>query len=805
MKYTRGEFNEELYLLWEERTLQPAPNGQSYSVKYCIGGQIDHASIVVKARNFREALEQACYSVAITSSLRPEDIDLHSVYDSSGNLLWGDELAYALVQGKYDASGMSRRDFLTAFGLSSAALLFGVRPKAASAATSSVSLAGTASSFSFFSDDVFSTYLYTGSGASQTIINGINLAGEGGLVWTKNRNTAGWNNLVDSVRGRGYNLYSNSTEAVRGQSASNASLTSFNSNGFSLGSPDSYSNINDSSSTLVAWSFRKAVNFFSVATWVGDNTYGKVVAHDLGATPGLIIVKNLSNVSDWFVLQTSSQLVGRLNATDTFKATGITTTGGGPLVSNVQIFGNGSSYVPPTATNFVVGCPGTGGAVYTNALNNQYVAYLFAHDPSANGVIQCGSFTTDGSGNAAVNLGWEPQFLMTKTSSRVESWRVFDAMRGLYAKPMMASSQLYPDSSSAEYTGGVGRYISSTGFEVSNDEVGSTHIYLAIRRPNKPPTVGTQVYNAIARTATGSATKITGVGFAPDLCFTKTRNSSGNFWLWADRLRGVPNTAGNGMLYSNTSQAEGAGGSGPFITSFESDGISVTAAVGMNLGGETEIHHFFRRAPGFFDVVCYTGVSSGSQNVPHSLGVAPELALIKCRSTVGSSGWAVSCNGVFQSFLNSTSGNLGGSVGSSLTSTYISVGAGGLGSVFAADTYGAGNTGWTYVAYLFATLPGISKVGSYTGNGGSLNIDCGFTTGARFILVRRTNSSGDWYIWDTARGIGTGNDPHLSLNTTAAEVSDDSIDPDNTGFIVNQIAATNINVSGATYMYLAIA
>ena len=112
----------------------------------------------------------------------------------------------------------------------------------------------------------------------------------------------------------------------------------------------------------------------------------------------------------------------------------------------------------------------------------------------------------------------------------------------------------------------------------------------------------------------------------------------------------------------------------------------------------------------------------------------------------------------------------------------------------------------TYVAYLFATLAGISKVGSYTGNGSSLTINCGFTTGARFILIKRTDSTGDWYMWDTVRGIIAGNDPHLSLNTTAAEVtSDDSIDPDTSGFIVNQLAATNVNVTSATYIFLAYA
>ena len=112
----------------------------------------------------------------------------------------------------------------------------------------------------------------------------------------------------------------------------------------------------------------------------------------------------------------------------------------------------------------------------------------------------------------------------------------------------------------------------------------------------------------------------------------------------------------------------------------------------------------------------------------------------------------------------------------------------------------------TYIAYLFATLAGISKVSSYTGNGTSQTIDCGFSTGAKFIIIKRTDSTGDWYFWDVLRGIVAGNDPHLSLNTTAAEVTtDDSIDPDTSGFIVNQNATTNINVTSATYIYYSIA
>jgi hypothetical protein len=127
-------------------------------------------------------------------------------------------------------------------------------------------------------------------------------------------------------------------------------------------------------------------------------------------------------------------------------------------------------------------------------------------------------------------------------------------------------------------------------------------------------------------------------------------------------------------------------------------------------------------------------------------------------------------------------------------------------SFTAADSSIANGAGVTYIAFLFASLDGISKVGSYTGNGSSQTISCGFSAGARFILIKRTDASGDWYFWDSVRGIVAGNDPHFSINTTAAPVTtDDSVDPANSGFIVNQVSATNINVSSGTYIFYAIA
>jgi hypothetical protein len=218
----------------------------------------------------------------------------------------------------------------------------------------------------------------------------------------------------------------------------------------------------------------------------------------------------------------------------------------------------------------------------------------------------------------------------------------------------------------------------------------------------------------------------------------------------------------------------------------------------------TGFAHMFRRAPGFFDVVCRDG-SNDNTVVNHNLGVVPELVITKRRDV--SNEWYVAHSFDGTSFKrNFLESNLAASTINYTANFYFI--APPTETTYTLDGGNANynTSGGKYIDYLFATLPGVSKVGSYTGNGTSQTIDCGFTSGARFILIKRTDSTGDWYVWDTERGIVTGNDPHLSLNTTAAEVtSDDSIDPDSSGFIVNQVAATNINVSSASYIFYAIA
>jgi hypothetical protein len=115
-------------------------------------------------------------------------------------------------------------------------------------------------------------------------------------------------------------------------------------------------------------------------------------------------------------------------------------------------------------------------------------------------------------------------------------------------------------------------------------------------------------------------------------------------------------------------------------------------------------------------------------------------------------------------------------------------------------------SGATYVAYLFASCPGVSRVGTYTGTGATQVVNCGFAAGARFVLIKRTDSPSNWFVWDSARGIFAGNDPYLTLNTSAAEVTNtDWVDTAASGFELSNAAGSLVNTSGGTYIFLAVA
>jgi hypothetical protein len=642
---------------------------------------------------------------------------------------------------------------------------------------------------------VFSTFLYSGTGASQTITNNIDLSTKGGLLWLKARDDTRNNWLYDTVRGKEYGLRSD-LDFV--QNYSTNSITAFNNNGFSIGDSG---NINSSGNTLVSWSFRKQPKFFDVVTFTGTQNSsgtGQVVSHNLGSTPGCIIIKVLSDTSgtgftglnNWIVyhrgLSSPTTQYLRLNLTN-------------------SIDGNGDKVKAVSDTTFTAG--------WEIGLNGfQYVAYLFAHDAGGFGltgtdnVVSCGSYTGNGTSSNFVTLGYEPQWIMIKKSSDAESWYIYDSMRGVATLGGGQSDiKLRANSSGVEGSlAGDAIAFNATGFnlETSDNELnnsGSTYIYIAIRRgPMKVPTVGTSVLGLNARSGTGANATVTGGAGVSDAVIVKNRGSAVAS-LFSSRLTGTR------YLVTSTDAAEVAAGTtilqaNPWDVM---DGVKVgTTSTITNASSNTFINYLFKRAPSVFDVCCYTGNGS-TQNVSHNLGVAPELIIAKSRSLSGSDWWVYASplttpqNKYLR--LQSTDGEstATGLWGSSLpTSTTFGLGA-----------FAPNSSGETFVAYLFATLAGVSKVGSYVGTHdttGPQTINCGFTSGARFVLIKQNGSSYGWWVFDTARGINpplTG-DPYFELNSNSAESTLDMINPDSSGFIAWREAT---NIQGVTYIFLAIA
>jgi len=636
-------------------------------------------------------------------------------------------------------------------------------------------------------DEVFSIDLwdgtgrYSGSRAEQTITNGIDFSTNGGMVYIKGRGTGTGNGnrgLITSTPelGLGNFLYTAHDYAKNSNQTSNTYAhtgpNQYNTDGFKLGDErDGWSAANDiSTPDYVGYSFRKAKKFFTCLTYSGTGS-AQNISHDLGSTPGMIWIKKTSATSEWFVWHTGVGNTGYL------------------ILNGTDAKANYSNWLNPTSTTI---------SLQNDSTNNSgatYVAYLFAHNnndgefgpDSDQDIIKCGSFTKGDSGFnnfVNVNLGFEVQFLLTKvTNESSGNWELWDIMRGM---SLTGNKLLYSNLSGAEsnYNDPL-VYPTANGFAYRDNNANS-YIYMAIRRgPLAAPDDATKVFGMQDYTGTsGSGSGPNGpiTGFVTDFALFKNRPESvTESFITQTRLTGqeylLPSNENAGATLSN----------GAFD---RMDGAGDTGLSGYNIWG-------WKRAFSYFEVVHFFGNGSTSQNISHNLGVAPEMMWVKCRTHAES--WIVyhSGTGNGKYLVLNTAAGAGNWTGAwNATSP--------TGSVF---TVGNGNavnlSSRTYIAYLFATAEGVSKVGSYTGNGSAQNIECGFSSGARFVLIKKTTgiSDMDWWLFDTVRGLVSGDDQRLFLNTTAPQYAADYVDPYSAGFSVGSFLSEN----GVTYIFYAIA
>ena len=319
------------------------------------------------------------------------------------------------------------------------------------------------------STDYFNTKLFTGNGSTNAI-TGVGFQPD--LVWLKNRDGANDHQLYDAVRGATKYLRSESTD---GEGTASTGLTSFDSDGFTVGSAGT---TNNNGANMASWNWKagttsginttgaditpssysmNATSGISIIKFTGNGVDGAKIAHGLGAVPEMLISKRLDNSNYWAVYHKSDNtdyLV--LNTTDAF--------------SDAPIWKDSD----PTSVYYQ-----TDSSTSVNANGDNLVAYCFK---SVTGFSKIGSYTGNGNSDGTfVYTGFKPAFVMWKKSSGADGWHMVDEKRDV-DNPIQA--RIEADSNSAEYTSADWCDLVSNGIKFRNtgggvNGNGDKYIYIA--------------------------------------------------------------------------------------------------------------------------------------------------------------------------------------------------------------------------------------------------------------------------------------------------------------------------------------
>lgn len=285
--------------------------------------------------------------------------------------------------------------------------------------------------------DVFSIDLGTGA---RTVTNGLDFSGGDGLVWSKSRANVESHQLYDTIRGVTKKINSDFSGL---ESTDSQGLTAFNNNGFTLGT--------SITGSAVSWSFLKAAKFLDIITYSGNSTSGREISHSLGVVPGLVAVKDLSDAANWAIQHISRGGTKVLHFDDDFAE-----------FTQSDKWNNTTA----DASNVTLGTN-----TNVNITGDNYVMYVFAHDPASDGVIQCAEFDATG-GNVFVDLSMDIQYLMIKPYDAVGDWEIFDNTRGV-------TKELNPNLTAAETT--VSRVTFDTGGFTFIPNESTNYIFMAIK------------------------------------------------------------------------------------------------------------------------------------------------------------------------------------------------------------------------------------------------------------------------------------------------------------------------------------
>ena len=494
---------------------------------------------------------------------------------------------------------------------------------------------------------------------------------------------------------------------------------------------------------------------------------------------------------------TTSSWNGKISNFRIVKGTALYTTGFRPsttpltnITNTVVLCCNNSSTTGSTVTPGTITASGNPTASTVSPFDDPDCFTIGENEDQQ--AVKCGTYI--GNQNATgpeVYLGWQPQWIILYPIGGGENWGMWDSMRTIVADGN--DMRILPNDDGAEITNFDGLTLTPTGFKITSanhliNPNGTGVIYIAVRRPDsyvgKPPEVGTDVFAMDYGNASATIPSYDSP-WPVDYGLEKYYTSNQSWWS-SSRLTGTT------YLFPDKTQTESSSGDYAWDSN-----VGYIAGTWAN---STSIAYMWRRYAGM-DVVTYTGTSASSATITHGLGRAPEMIWVKCRNAGHE--WNVYHKGMnggtapenyfmYLDLTNAESNSPAKWNNTAPTAVNFSV---------SNHPHVYDNTN-QFVAMLFASVEGISKCGSYIGNGTvGHTITVGFQP--RFLIVKSATTSSSWSVFDTKRGWAAGNDKQLAIDSSGAEVTGtDFGEPTSTGFTIN-ITGNAMNGSGESYIYFA--
>lgn len=607
---------------------------------------------------------------------------------------------------------------------------------------------------------------------------------KGGAIWTKDRGGSRESLIWDTTKGveafpmTGDCLRPHTTNGTLGAEF----IRDVYHNGYLLW--DGYYS-NTTGRNYADWTFRKQEKFFDIVTWTGNGS-NRTISHNLGSVPGCIMVKRYSSTKAWAVYHR-----GCNNGTNPETKYLVLDTDAAEVDDDTMW-----NDTAPTADVFTVGTHQS-----VNTADETYVAYLYAHDEenfgedSDESIIKCG-YVSASSSYIKVDLGWQPQWLMIKRHDGSGAWDVVDKAREFNDREGDAAV-LDINDADVETTAGIIRLDDKfasdgepTGWH-SEAHTSGSYIYMAIRDTmHKPVTSDSdpKYYFDVAKASdsSGAPQYVTDYGWSPDIAIERNVGSSQNTKLHtrAEQQK---------EMWFNSTQTE------TNIGAISNASFDYQNGYHDGTGTSDDDYAFmWKRAKGFADVVYYRGDGGAwGQNIRHNLGVTPELIIVRAAGS-NSEYWQVDApvtsyeRGGWPTVAFT---NAGQDYFGTHTATTFAVGV-------STDPVNGSNV--PYIALLFASVDGISKIGTYSGTGSAQNIDCGFDGNARFVLIKGVNVASETVVHTTDSGIAAGDNSYFKFDSNGANGSGDRLDPYTGGFALGD-GDTDTNNASYTYLYYAIA